>query len=1242
MPSRSLTFTEEIRNAIHNVDRLIVVIGPKALHSDYVRAEWQVALSEYKPVVTLLRGVPPGTADLYSCLPVELRHFHAPSFIPVDGAEPPFPSLAKILSEPVPLPAPIVGNVPELPAHFRPRPDDFTRIFEAVLGELTSTRVLTGTERVTVLSGMGGIGKTVLAASLVHAMRSRPSTFLADGIYWLDQSPSLRLARLSGVPPRSLVNEGSMIAALTQRFLNKRFLLVIDNATSADQIAPLIRILGPSGRMLVTTRCGELATAHTSIHLDQLTKPDALRLVADWLGEDVKDLPPDVERVAELCGFHPFALSLNAAAASQGLPWSTIVTALKNRELDFTRHRFDEYVYETVKQSIKVSLDALDGTYRDAALCYRELAAFVWQSGVPASAIARFWNIQNELPHHHAERLLVFLRQRSLIELRGVPPTSEVHLHDLHLAFVEQDYREVHRLNEALLSTYRPSAPRGWWSVPDDGYVHGHLVRHLNRDGLTEEILALFAAEDESGANAWYAARMKSGAFEGYVEDLRVASRGVQNCLFVLITTSLCSLARAVPAHLLLAAVEQGRWSVERAMAHARLHAEPAKRAATMIALLPKVKQRASWLDEAFNALDQAAVDNRESPVAQLAEVASETELLPILRRVTAWLREADSPFAESRSVTVVHKVLARIPAPLAREALQIIEGTSLRPLTTLYAFLQEPERSQRIQEVLEEVHNFADPLNVSIYASMVAVLLQHFGPEARAGLMSEALAALRKLEPGSVFRREGLIELLPHLEADEQEAVLEELISNALDKEPGLFKRLAKLVPPSLHARLRKSLETQHLAWIADAAPHFCGEHREALVERVLAEIEQQENASSLLWMDEADLIRAMNEQQLQRAWMLAKSRLEGNPKVEALTGVARATSPDNRDRAITDLLAAIEELDNTDERARAFHELAPLLSGHYLDDALSAAQRIGEPSGREYLKKMLPYLSNSETTVIERTLPDVIEKDLPLDHARSHLAQLITPSQLSGWRTRFEAIVPGLRALSHEEEERPWIAAGLGLHMAALNDTATAFKLLLLGRNDAVTVTALVELAAQLSKEQVLIVEERLQSADLDGLSIPRGIGRGRLIVSRDGARSYLAARLAPSLARVGEAERAREYVRNADEEWRPAAWLGIAAATSGNIRASALLDALKSVLEPRAVSREDHLEELAHALATEPVVREEAWRTTLEWAGSQPRHEAIEVLTAFAPLSAAVGGVALVRDVYSAIERVLRWWP
>ena len=51
MPSRSLTFLQEIRDAIDRSDRLIAVVGPSAVDSDYVRAEWMHALLFAKGVV---------------------------------------------------------------------------------------------------------------------------------------------------------------------------------------------------------------------------------------------------------------------------------------------------------------------------------------------------------------------------------------------------------------------------------------------------------------------------------------------------------------------------------------------------------------------------------------------------------------------------------------------------------------------------------------------------------------------------------------------------------------------------------------------------------------------------------------------------------------------------------------------------------------------------------------------------------------------------------------------------------------------------------------------------------------------------------------------------------------------------------------------------------------------------------------------------------------------------------------
>jgi hypothetical protein len=54
MPSRALTFLHEIREAINEHDRLVLVFGPGALNSEYVEAQWRHALEMGRPVNPVL------------------------------------------------------------------------------------------------------------------------------------------------------------------------------------------------------------------------------------------------------------------------------------------------------------------------------------------------------------------------------------------------------------------------------------------------------------------------------------------------------------------------------------------------------------------------------------------------------------------------------------------------------------------------------------------------------------------------------------------------------------------------------------------------------------------------------------------------------------------------------------------------------------------------------------------------------------------------------------------------------------------------------------------------------------------------------------------------------------------------------------------------------------------------------------------------------------------------------------
>lgn len=74
MPNRALTFYQEIRDAVDDCQRLGAVIGPQALTSPYVQAEWQHARRFAKGVVALLR-----LGD-YDRIPSDPACFHAVDF----------------------------------------------------------------------------------------------------------------------------------------------------------------------------------------------------------------------------------------------------------------------------------------------------------------------------------------------------------------------------------------------------------------------------------------------------------------------------------------------------------------------------------------------------------------------------------------------------------------------------------------------------------------------------------------------------------------------------------------------------------------------------------------------------------------------------------------------------------------------------------------------------------------------------------------------------------------------------------------------------------------------------------------------------------------------------------------------------------------------------------------------------------------------------------------------------------
>ena len=520
MPSRSLTFHQEIKDAIRMCDRLVLVVGPQAAASDYVIEEWRFAWESEKPVVPILR-----LGDI-ALLPDLLKFYHCEDFRPEEprGYEFHLAQLVRILSDPEP-PLGTLFAVPSLPPHFLAQPDRLRALKDAVLADLHKPLVITGAGARVGLHGMGGIGKSVLASVLAHDRNIRQS--FPDGVLWLPfgQQAQERLVHLQREAAIALGGEGLFNnesqgkAQLRELCLCKAALFVLDDIWDpAHAIA--FDVLGPRCRALVTTRDSGLLSSLQAdeYRVELLSDADALALLAKSSGHVIATLPAEAHEVARECDHLPLALALcgGMAYGVEGIDWSTILEALQSAELAeiSTDHPLVRD-HANLWKAITLSIQQLSA---DEQQRFAELAVFPEDETVPEAAVRTFWSHTGGLKPITLDKLIKRLAERSLIQLDKKTDAlgnvlRRISLHDLLHDYATRmksgkgsnlipdapDDREsafrssnplasVHR---SLLDAYRKKCPAGWVSAPDDGYFKKNLPLHLAEGGFLDELASL-------------------------------------------------------------------------------------------------------------------------------------------------------------------------------------------------------------------------------------------------------------------------------------------------------------------------------------------------------------------------------------------------------------------------------------------------------------------------------------------------------------------------------------------------------------------------------------------------------------------------------------------------------------------------------------------------------------------------------------------------------------------------------
>jgi len=686
MPSRALTFLKEIREAIRAADRVVVVIGPRCVASDYCRAEWQAALAESKPVTPVLR------LGQRSMLPAELRGFHSPDLSaradPATGLR----DLLRVLREPPPL-GPLIGGVPDVPPHFQPRPDALSALASQLLVDERKPVTLTGPERVTVLHGMGGLGKSVITAAFARSTTTRRS--FADGVLWLpcgEPTPPLalmaELARLLGDPPQHHATLGESATRLASLLQPRSLLIVLDNTWLPDQAEPLVDVLGSACRLLLTTRRADLAQTlgAPAIALELPDEAVALKHLADWAGVAPDTLPPEAAEVAGECGRLPFALALNGAMHQQGIAWADLAAALRAHELDFAEQRFKGYPHPTVLKSLGLSLQSLDAEDAAAGARLRELAAFGPAGGIAEPAVAVLWAHTAGLTSAQSAKTLARLTGRALLSLQPGRKARRVLIHDLQHDYLMR-LGDVAALQATLLQAWSARCGGDWTLLSDDGYAHRHLAEHLLAAGREPELQALLDRSTADGAHAWFAAHTEPGGEADVLRDLALAAAaaaaaGDEGLRWrrMLMQRSVQGVLARIPAELHLAAMADVPESAEAALAGARAEADLDRRVRALLALVPGLQPapRAAVLAECLAQVRGRADQVQARLLPAIAALLPEDERAAVVGEALAAARSIDIEDYRAEGLAAVLPLLDLAQQPVVRaEAVAALDAAA-------------------------------------------------------------------------------------------------------------------------------------------------------------------------------------------------------------------------------------------------------------------------------------------------------------------------------------------------------------------------------------------------------------------------------------------------------------------------------------------------------------------------------------------------------------------------------------
>jgi DNA-binding SARP family transcriptional activator/tetratricopeptide (TPR) repeat protein len=259
----------------------------------------------------------------------------------------------------------VVQQAPAAPAGFVGREAELGRIIAALDRADHETRY--ASSRVVLVHGAAGSGKTALAHVAGHRLRQRyPGGHLYADLGGASREPASpvavlgRFLRALGVPAQRIGSDVIEASSLLRTELaERRILVVLDNASDAAQVRPLLPGSGRSDVLVTSRSLLRGLDVATSVPLTTLTMADSLDMIAAVAGDD--RVAADVRSARELanaCGNLPLALRIAAARLASRPSWAISDLVQRLRDEDGRLAQLDDGS-TSVQASFQLSYDNL-------------------------------------------------------------------------------------------------------------------------------------------------------------------------------------------------------------------------------------------------------------------------------------------------------------------------------------------------------------------------------------------------------------------------------------------------------------------------------------------------------------------------------------------------------------------------------------------------------------------------------------------------------------------------------------------------------------------------------------------------------------------------------------------------------------------------------------------------------------------------------------------------------------------